>query len=370
MSALAYKVQIMDDGRRMVYLRIYSGTLRVGQQYIDSTRGDKIKPSRIFLLHANKRTRVEKALAGQIVGVLGFKKTYTGDTICDLKEPLILEAITAYEPVISQTVEPETLKDRDKLLEVLGKLGEEDPTFRYTEDGETGDTLISGMGELHLEVLADRIRREFKLDVRVGKPQVVYVETCNGSAEGEADFEREQEEDRLYGQVRIRVDSAPRGSGIQFVNKATEEYVRGALLEAIEAGVNEGVKSGPKEGYPMDDLKVTLLSAGWREGWREPLAYKIAASIATRNAAADATPVMLEPIMTVEITVPDENVGEIIGGINARGGRVEDIDDRGTRKTVEALVPLRAMFGYATELRSLTQGRGVYSMQFHAYDSL
>ena len=302
------------------------------------------------------------------MGVLGFNKTYTGDTICETSEAIVLETIGAYEPVISQTVEPETLRGREKLLEVLTKLGEEDPTFRVSEDKETGDTLISGMGELHLEVIADRLKREFKLDVRVGKPQVVHMETITQSGEAEADFEREQEEDRLYGHVRIRVEPLERGAGIEFENRCDHSFVRGTLLEHIREGALEGAKSGPKEGYTMDDLRIVLMDATWREDWSQPLAYKIASGIAVREATARAAPAILEPIMKVEITVPDDHVGEVIGGINARRGRVDDIEDRGDRKVVSAVVPLQKMFGYSTELRSLSQGRGVYSMQFHAFD--
>jgi elongation factor G len=370
LCALAYKVQIMDDGRRLVFLRIYSGTIHVGEGVYNATRSQSIKASRIFQLHANKRTRVEKARAGEIVGVLGFNKTYTGDTICDTREHIVLEPIGSYEPVISQTVEPETLRGRDKLIEVLHKLGEEDPTFRVSEDEDTGDTLISGMGELHLEVIADRLRREFKLDVRVGKPQVVHMETITQAAEAEADFEREQEEERLYGKVRVRVAPLERGTGIQFDNACIAPFMRGEYLKQTREGAIEASKSGPKEGYPLDDVQITLLDATWREDWSQPLAYKIAAGIAVREACSRAAPAIMQPIMSVEVTVPDDHVGEVIGGINARRGRVENILDRGDRKVVSAIVPLEKMFGYSTELRSISQGRGVFSMQFHAYDRI
>ena len=370
LCALAYKVQIMDDGRRLVYLRIYSGTLRTGEAVRNATRENHVKASRLFLMHANRKTRVDKAVAGQIIGSLGLKGTYTGDTICCTKAPMLLEAINAYEPVISRTIEPEALRDRDKLMEVLGKLAEEDPTFRFVEESDTGDTLIRGMGELHLEILADRIQREFGLEVKCGKPTVLYMEALRGSAEAEADFERSQEEERLYGAVRLRVGAGERGSGIIFDVKADDEFLDRAILESIREGAQEAAKSGPLHGYPIDDLKITLLGASWRDGWSQPLGYKIATSIAIRKAMADAQPVLLEPIMGVEVVVPDEYVGDVISSINTRRGRVEGIEDRTDIKVVTAIAPLEKMFGFATELRSISKGRGVYTMQFDHFGQM
>ena len=368
LCALAYKVQIMDDGRRLVYVRIYSGELRVGETVKVPGRANKDKASRLFEMHSNKRKRIEKARAGQIVGALGLKKACTGDTVCSVGKPIQLERVEAYEPVISQTIEPETLREREKLLEVLAKLIEEDPTFRVREDAETGETIISGMGELHLEVICDRIRREFGVPVRAGKPQVVLMETLKGSAEETAEFEREQEEDRLYGAVRLRVEPAERGTGLHFDTVAEEPFLKPELVRLIREGALEGTKAGPLEGYPMDDVKITLLGATWKDGWSQPLAYKIAAGIAVRQAAAKAGAALLEPIMRAEITVPDESLGQVIGGVDARRGRVENITDRGEVKVVEATVPLQRMFGYTTELRSISQGRGVYVMRFSHYD--
>ncbi len=368
LCALAYKVQIMDDGRRLVYFRVYSGVLRVGEAIQVPGRSKKEKASRIFEMHSNKRKRIEKARAGQIVGALGLKKAHTGDTLCALAAPIQLERVEAYDPVISQTIEPETLRERDKMLEVLAKLVEEDPTFRVREDVDTGETLISGMGELHLEVIADRMRREFGIDVRVGKPQVVLMETLKGSAEESAVFEREQDDDRLFGSVRVRVEPAERGTGLLFENQADELFLKPPLVALIRDGALEGTKAGPLEGYPMDDVKITLLGATWKDGWSQPIAYKIAAGIAVRDAAIKAGSALLEPIMHAEITVPDEALGEVISGVNSRRGRVEDIIDRGVTKVVEAMVPLQRMFGYTTELRSVSQGRGVYVMRFSHYD--
>ncbi|MFT7621051.1 MAG: elongation factor G [Myxococcota bacterium] len=368
MCALAYKVQIMEDGRRMVYLRIYSGTFRSGVTYANPLRDHKDKASRVFLMHANKRTRVEKAEAGRIVGVLGLKNTSTGDTICDMSDPIILETVGAYEPVINQTIEPESLRLRDKLVEVLAKLAEEDPTFRYLEDEETGDLVVSGMGELHLEVIASRIGRDFKIDVRMGQPQVVLMETLKGSADNTAVFERAQENDKLHGEVTVRVDPGERGGGLTFTNKATDAFLTEELIAAIREGALEGTKAGPLEGFPMDDVAITLLGAVWREDWSKLLGFKIAAGIAVREATQKAGAAILEPIMSVEITVPDENVGDVIGGVNTRRGRVDNIEDRGKTKVVTASVPLQRMFGYSTEIRNLTQGRGVYDMRFSHYD--
>jgi len=266
--------------------------------------------------------------------------------------------------VISRTIEPEALRDRDKLFEVLAKLGEEDPTFQYVEDSDAGDTLIRGMGELHLEILADRIQREFGLDVRCGKPTVLHMEALQSSAEADASFERSQEEDRLYGEVRLRVSSAAKGSGFTFVNKATEEFLDRELLASIREGAEEAAKSGPIHGYPLEDLQITLLGATWREGWSLPLGYKIATSIAVRKAMADADPILLEPIMGIEIVLPEANVGDVISNLNTRRGRVEGIEDRPDTKVLHAIAPLEQMFGFATDLRSLSRGRGVYTMQF------
>jgi elongation factor G len=368
MCGLAYKVQIMDDGRRLVYVRLYSGTMNVGEALANPTRSLREKPSRIFEMHANHRKRIQKAIAGQIVGVLGLKKTYTGDTICAVNAPLLLDSVDAYEPVISQTVEPEALRDRDKLLDVLGKLAEEDPTFRWEDNEETGDLLISGMGELHLEIIASRLKREFKVPVRVGQPQVVLMETVTGTASSEGVFEREQDDKAIHGAVTIRIESGAQGSGVRFANEMeASELLTAELLQSIEEGAKEGTKAGPLEGYPMDDVLLTLEGMNWEDGRSQPLGFKIAASIAVRDAAKAAGAAILEPIMTVEITVPEEHLGEIIGGVNSRRGQVDNIEDRDQVKVVTASVPLRQMFGYSTELRSITQGRGVHSMRMSHY---
>ncbi len=368
LAALAYKVQIMEDGRRMAYVRIYSGTLVAGEPVFNTTRRQEEKPARLFEMHANKRTKIEKATAGYIVGVM-MRHAYTGDTLCSPKHPILLEPVGLYEPVISQTIEPNSLRERDKLLETLGKLAEEDPTFRWEEEKSTGDLLIRGMGELHLDVLADRIKREFGVDVRVGKPQVVLLETIVKSADATGLFLRDTDDDKIHGEVRIRVEPNERGQGVRFENAATEAFITPALLAGIREGAIEGTKAGPLGGFPMDDVVVTLLGATWRDGLSQPLAFKIAGSIAVREAAKSAGTAYLEPIMRAEMTVPDENVGEVIGSVNQRRGQVENISDAGVgAKLVECDVPLQRMFGYSTELRSITQGRGSFQMRFARYD--
>jgi elongation factor G len=368
LSALAYKVQIMEDGRRMAYVRIYSGTLVVGEPVLNSTRKQEEKPARLFEMHANKRTKIEKAVAGQIVGVM-MRHAFTGDTLCSPKHPILLEPVGIYEPVISQTIEPITLRDRDKLLETLGKLAEEDPTFRWGEDKETGDCLIRGMGELHLEILADRVKREFGVEVRVGRPQVALMETLVRSADAVGLFLRDTDEDKIHGEVRIRLEPNERGKGLEFKNAATDAFLTPALVDQIREGALEGTKAGPLSGSPMDDVVITLLGATWRDGFSQTLAFKIAGGIAVREAAVKAGTAYLEPIMRAEITVPDDHVGEIIGSVNQRRGTVENVAEAGAgAKLIEADVPLQRMFGYSTELRSITQGRGQFQMRFARYD--
>ena len=370
LCALAYKVQTQEDGRRMVYVRIYSGTLLVGEPLANTTRKVEEKPARLFEVHANKKTRIEKAIAGQIVGVM-MRNAWTGDTLCAPKQPILLEPVGAYEPVIAQTIEPITLRDRDKLLEVLGKLADEDPTFRFEEDKATGDLIIRGMGELHLDVIADRCKREFGVEVRVGKPQVVLMETPLGPADATGVFHRDTDEDKIHGEVRLRLEPAARGSGIRFENVAKETFLSPALVQQIREGSLEATKAGPLGGFPLDDIVVTLLGAVWVDGLSQPLAYKIAGGIAVREAAKQAGTAYLEPMMRAEINVPDDNVGEVIGTVNQRRGTVENIVDVGNgTKTVEADVPLQRMFGYSTELRSITQGRGQFQMRFARYDRI
>ncbi len=367
-SALAFKVAIMDDGRRMTFVRVYSGAMTAGEDVYNVARKVTEKVSRIFLMHSNQRQRMTRLGAGNIFGVLGLKHTMTGDTLADPKHPVLLEPILAYEPVLSQAIEPELQRDKERLDEVLHKFADEDPTFRFVEDKETGQTVISGMGELHLDVLTERIRRDFGVSVNVGKPQVVCLETIDGSARGEGVFDRRTDEGALFGRVVVEVASAPRGSGVRFENRCNASELTPNLLQAIEEGAIEGTKSGPVEGHALQDMVVRLEQIEWREGVSRELAYRIAASLAVRNACSAASPRLLQPFMRAEVVVPDEFVGETIASLNARGGKVEQVTDRSGRKVVDAQVPLRQMFGYSTKLRDQTQGRGTFTMQFSHYD--
>lgn len=368
LCALAFKVSLMDDGRRLVFVRIYSGKLVAGEDLLNATRGVKDKASRIFLLHAQKRQRADSARAGQIVGVLGMKSFKTGDTICHPAHPIVLEPIGAYEPVISQAIEPAALRDKDKLDESLGKLADEDPTFRVQEDAETGQTLIRGMGELHLDVITDRLKREFGLEVRVGRPQVVYRETVSGEAKVHETFHRQTDEEEVFGDVTLSVRPGERGSGVQFVDKSPSDAISDVIRGEVREGTLEATKTGVLQGYEVDDVHIEFLGAEWRPGASKPIAYRIAASKAVRAALKQASPTLLGPRMTVEVVTPNDNVGEVIGGLNARRGRILEVADRGGTSLVRADVALERMFGYSTELRSQTQGRASFSMFFSHYD--
>ena len=367
---LAYKVMSMEDGRRMTFVRLYSGTLTAGDEVLNVRLGIKEKISRIFLMHAANRTRLSRIEAGNIVGVLGLKKSITGDTLTDPKRPVLLEAIASYEPVIVQAIEPALAREKDKLDEVLARFADEDPTFQVAEDKGTGQTLIKGMGELHLDIIVDRVRREHGVEVRVGRPQVVYQEAIRGEGRGEGAFDRELENESIYGAVTIAAGPLARGAGIHFESKITQEqfaWLTPDYLRAIQEGAVEAAKSGPLQGYPIADVRLTLVAAEYREGASKPVAYRIAAAGAATRALEAADPVLLEPQMAAEVVVPDEFMGEVIGSLNARRGKIDGISDRGALKVVRGTVSLRQMFGYSTELRSVTQGRGSFSMQFSHY---
>ncbi|GMV39225.1 MAG: elongation factor G [Myxococcales bacterium] len=368
LCALVFKVSMMDDGRRMAFVRIYSGSLAESDDVFNVGRGFKEKVSRIFLMHARSRTRTERAKCGYLVGVLGLKRSMTGDTLTGPTAPLLLERIEAYEPVISRSIEPLTLREKEKLDEALARFVDEDPTFRVSDDPQTGQTLIRGMGELHLEIIVDRLRREFDVEARVGSPEVVYQETATVAAEAEDTFYRKTDEEELFGHVRIRVEPHRRGAGNDFIDLAPAGWLSDGYRQAIREGTFEAMKAGVIEGYDVQDVRVCLLDAENRPGASKPLAYKIAASTAVRKALREARCELLQPIMKAEIVVPDEYVGEVIGSINARRGRIDNLHDRPKAKVLEASVALRRMFGYSTELRSITQGRASFTMQFARYD--
>jgi elongation factor G len=321
-------------------------------------------------MHANKRERVEQAGAGVIIAVMGLKEITTGDTICDEDHPILLEPIEFYEPVISLAIEAKTPADQEKLTVALGKLLEEDPTLRVKYDEETAQTVISGMGELHLEIIVDRLMREFNARVNVGKPRVVHRETIQTRVECEGLFDRELGERKHFGHVKLLLEPRERGSGIEILRRLPgETAVPEEFLAAIEEGVREGVWSGVLAGYPVIDLRIAILDVILREGETTALGCRIAASAAFRDGCLRADPVLLEPIMMVDITTPSDFMGEVIGDINARRGEIQAIAPKGSVSEIRARVPLKAMFGYSTDLRSATQGRAVFTMQFSAYDS-
>ncbi len=369
LAALAFKVAF-DEGRRLTYLRVYSGQLAAGDEVYNPRTGKQERVARLFQMSANKKERLDKVLAGQIVAAAGLKLAATGDTLCPSNAQVILERIGDYEPVISLAIEPESQRDKDKLIDALSKLSDEDPTFKFNEDEETGQTLIRGMGELHLDVLVERIGREYGLNVNVGKPQVVFRETITTNVDrAEAVFERTLEDDAIYGRVVLDVAPLVRGEGLKFNTALPAGVITSpAVLKEIEEGIREAATSGVLQGYEVQDLQVTLREAPWKEGASKPFAYKVAAGMAFRDALSRANPALLEPIMMVEVVVPDEFMGEIIGDLNARQGRIDDISDSRGARSIHAAIALRNMFGYSTNLRSMTQGRGIYSMKFFGHD--
>ena len=368
-TALAFKV-MMDEGRKLVYIRIYSGVLKVGTEVYNPRlkRGEKI--SRIFQMHAHQRTRVEEAKAGEIVAVMGLKETTTGDTLCDRSHPILLEPIDFYKPVMSIAVEPKTNRDQEKLTECLEKLSEEDPTFLVKLDEDTGQTIISGMGELHLDVLVNRLLTEYHLEVNVGRPQVVYRETIGKEVEASAKFMKEMDEVKHFAEVFLRISPNRRGKGIEFHSEMPEKTLSTEGFLSVEDGVRESSTVGVILGYPMTDLRVTLLKANTDPNHPSTLALKIASSNALREGCRKAQPVLMEPMMEVNIIVPEEFMGEVVGDLKARKSSVEAITPKGKVTMIKAISPLTRMFGYSTDLRSLTQGRGTFSMQFSHYDKM
>ncbi len=366
LASLAFKVA-MDQGRRMTYVRIYSGTMKTGSVVYNSTKNVTERVARAMRMHANKRERIDKALCGDIVAVMGLKETITGDTLCDKDHPLLLEAMEFDQPVISMAVEPKQVKDQERLIDTLQKIDDEDPTFRFALDEDTGQMIISGMGELHLEVLAQRLRREFSLAVNTGKPQVVYRETVSKKATTESVFDREWGGVMHFAGVTIEVSPMDRGTGNRFVNKCSNPLMTEEFIDSVDEGIREASESGVLMGYPVIDVETTLFDATLKEQ-STPLSFKIVASMAFREACESASPVLLEPIMKVEIIVPEEFVGDVINDLNTRGGKIERITTKGPAKILAAIVPLSNMFGYSTALRSSSQGRATFTMQFSHYD--
>jgi elongation factor G len=367
LAALAFKVQ-MDQGRKMTYVRVYSGKLRAGDEVWNPGKRRKEKAARILQMHANKRERIKEAGAGNIVAVMGLKHTATGDTLCDQKHPILLEPIDTYQPVISVAVEPKTIGHQEKIDSALNKLSEEDPTFKVRFDEETGQTIISGMGELHLEILVHRLLREFNAFVTVGKPQVVYRETIQKSVTIEERFDREIGGGRQTATVVIQVSPRERGDTNRVVSKLEPECLPEGYEDLILETLKQRLESGVLKGFPMIDIEVILKNAVFEEGLSTDVSFRAAASIGLQRACEQADPVLLEPIMGLEVLVPEPFTGDVIGDLNSRHGRVEQIEPRGLIQVIKAIAPLSRMFGYSTKLRSLTQGRGTFTMVFSHYD--
>jgi elongation factor G len=369
-SALSFKVVADPFMGRLVYFRVYSGKVKAGMQVLNSSKGHKERLGRLILMHANRREEIEEADTGSIAATLGLKNTFTGDTLCDSARPALLEAIRFPEPVLSMVVEPKSKADQDKLGEALNKLSEEDPTFKVRSDRETGQTLISGMGELHLEVLIDRMLREFNVMVRVGKPQVAYKETITLTVEVEGRFIRQFGGRGQYGHVWLKLEPGERGSGFRFVDQVRGGDIPKEYISAVEAGVKEALESGVLAGYPIVDIKATVYDGSYHEVDSSDLAFKMAGSIALKDGVRKANPILLEPIMKLEVVMPAQFLGDVIGDLNSRRGHVEGIETHGETCVIRALVPLAEIFGYATVLRSLSQGRATYSLEFQCYREL
>ncbi|MDP9743504.1 elongation factor G [Peribacillus frigoritolerans] len=369
-SALAFKVMTDPYVGKLTFFRVYSGTLESGSYVINSTKGKRERIGRILQMHANSREEISTVYAGDIAAAVGLKDTTTGDTLCDDKNQVILESMVFPEPVISLSVEPKSKADQDKMGQALQKLQDEDPTFRAHTDQETGQTIIAGMGELHLDILVDRMRREFKVEANVGAPQVAYRETFRGSAKVEGKFVRQSGGRGQFGHVWIEFGPNEEGKGFEFENAIVGGVVPREYIPAVQAGLVDSLDRGVLAGYPLVDIKAKLFDGSYHDVDSNEMAFKIAASMALKNAASKCKPVILEPIMKVEVVIPEDYLGDIMGDITSRRGRVEGMEARGNTQMVKAMVPLSEMFGYATSLRSNTQGRGTFSMHFDHYEEV
>ncbi|MDI3533703.1 MAG: elongation factor [Thermosediminibacterales bacterium] len=367
-SALAFKIMTDPYVGKLTFFRVYSGVLKSGSYVYNSTKNKKERIGRILLMHANHREETDEVCTGDIAAAVGLKETTTGDTLCDDKNPIILESMKFPEPVISVAIEPKTKADQEKMGISLQKLSEEDPTFKTHIDNETGQTIISGMGELHLEIIVDRLLREFKVSANVGKPQVAYKETIRKKVKTEGKFVRQSGGRGQYGHVIMEIEPLSPGEGFKFENKIVGGTIPKEYIPAVEAGIKEAMENGTLAGYPVIDVKATLFDGSYHEVDSSEMAFKIAASIAFKEGMKKANPVLLEPVMKVEVVVPEEFMGDVMGDINSRRGRIEGIEPRAGAQVIRAYVPLAEMFGYATDLRSKTQGRGTYTMQFSHYE--
>ena len=369
-AALAFKIMTDPFVGRLTYLRVYSGTLDKGSYVYNAVSDRKERISRILRMHANMREDVEESYAGDIIAVVGLKHTRTGDTLCDEKDPIILEKMTFPEPVIHVAIEPKTKADEEKMAEALQKLSEEDPTLRVSTNEETGQTIISGMGELHLEIIVDRMKREFKVEANIGKPQVAYKETIRKKVQQEGKFVRQSGGRGQYGHVWIEVEPNEKGKGFVFENAIVGGVIPKEYIKPVEQGIVEAMRNGVLAGYPVEDVKVKLYDGSYHEVDSSEMAFKVAGSIAFKDAARKANPVLLEPIMGVEVVTPEEYMGDVMGDLNARRGKIEGMNPRKDAQVIKAGVPLSEMFGYSTVLRSMTQGRAIYSMELSHYDEV
>jgi elongation factor G len=369
-SAIAFKVMTDPFVGQLTFIRVYSGVLKAGSYVYNSTKDIKERVGRLLKMHANKREEIKEVSAGDITAVVGLKGTLTGDTLCDENNPIILESMEFPEPVMSVAIEPKTKADQERLSQSLSKLAQEDPSFKVSFNEETGQTIISGMGELHLEIIVDRLLREFKVSANVGKPQVAYKETIRTASSGEGKFVRQSGGRGQYGHVYIKIESLKTDKGFEFVNKIAGGTIPREYIPAVEKGIKEAMERGILVGYPVVDVKATLYDGSYHEVDSSELAFKIAGSMAFREAAKRAEPVLLEPVMSIEIVTPEEYMGDVIGDLSARRGKIQNIEKRGNVQVIRAQVPLAEMFGYATDLRSKTQGRATYTMQFSHYNEV
>ncbi|WP_124726395.1 elongation factor G [Staphylospora marina] len=369
-SALAFKIMSDPYVGKLTFFRVYSGTLSSGSYVLNANKGKRERIGRILQMHANHREEISEVYAGDIAAAVGLKDTITGETLCDEKNPIILESMDFPEPVINIAIEPKTKADQDKMALALAKLSEEDPTFRTHTDEETGQTIISGMGELHLEIIVDRLKREFKVEANVGAPQVAYRETFRSSAKVEGKFVRQSGGRGQYGHVWIEFEPLPEGAGFEFVNKIVGGVVPKEYIPAVQAGIEEAMQNGVLAGYPMVDIRATIFDGSYHDVDSSEMAFKIAGSMALKAAKTKCNPVLLEPIMKVEVVVPEDYMGDVMGDLNSRRGRIEGMEARGNTQVIRAMVPLAEMFGYVNSLRSRTQGRGVFSMVFDHYEEV
>jgi len=367
-SALVFKIMTDPFVGQLAFLRVYSGRLASGDSIYNVAKGRRERVGRLVRMHADKREEIAEIFAGDIAAAVGLRSVSTGDTICDEAQPLVLESIEFPTPVIQLAIEPKTKADQEKLSIAMGKLSQEDPTLKVSTDPETGQTILAGMGELHLEIIVDRMQREFGVAANVGKPQVAYRETIRDQAEAEGRFIRQTGGRGQYGHVKLRVEPLPPGGGFQFVSEIVGGVIPKEFIPAVQKGVEEALEGGVLAGYPLADIKVTLFDGSYHEVDSSEMAFKIAGSMALKHAAGKAKPVLLEPVMSVEVVVPEEFMGDVIGDLNSRRGRIEGVQLRGTSQIIRASVPLAEMFGYATDLRSRTQGRGSFTMHFGRYE--